>query len=341
MQRYLFFAAELYALSILRPLQAAIQARGDKVAWFFAGPGADWLHADECRLHTVREVRAFAPAAVFVPGNWVPDFFPGLKIEVFHGFSVHKRSLERGHFRIRGLFDLYCTQGPDTTEPFRQLAAGHGHFRVVETGWPKMDPLFATTPPRPTRHDLPVVLYASTFTPAISSAPHLFETIDGLSRRGDRHWLVTLHPKMRRDWIECFRAMQHEHLEFVESDDIVPLLKSADVLVSDTSSVASEFLLRRKPVVTFRNRKPGPHLLDVGEPAQLDAAIATALAQPEALMAAIAAYGDRIHPHRDGRSSERVLAAVDQFQSYGLKRKPLNLMRKLQARRRLGYYRLR
>lgn len=341
MQRYLFFVAELYALSILRPLQAAIRARGDEVAWFFAGPGADWLHADEHRLHTVREVKAFAPAAVFVPGNWVPDFFPGLKVEVFHGFSVHKRSLERGHFRIRGLFDLYCTQGPDTTEPFQLLATQHGHFRVTETGWPKMDPLFGATAPRPTPHDLPVVLFASTFTPAVSSVPHLFETIDALSRRGDRHWLVTLHPKMRRDWIERFRALQHEHLEFLESDDIVPLLKAADVLVSDTSSVASEFLLQRRPVVTFRNRKPGPHLLDVDEPARLDAAIDTALARPEALMAAITAYGDRIHPHRDGHSSERVLAAVDDFQAQGLGKKPLNLMRKLQARQRLGYYRMR
>lgn len=344
MKRYLFFVSELYALAILRPLQAAIRARGDEAAWFFDGPGRHYLHADECVLATVAEVKTYAPAAVFVPGNWVPDFFPGIKVEVFHGFSVHKRSLERGHFRIRGFFDLYCTQGPDTTERFRRLAAEHGYFRVTETGWPKMDPLFSdTAKPYPTSRDRPIVLYTSTFTETLTSTPHLYETIKRLSRRSAWHWLVTFHPKMDRAWVERYRALAGPHLEFVETDDIIPLLKAADVMVSDTSSVIAEFLLQRKPVVTFRNRRPGPHLIDIGEPAELDSAISSALGRPDELMSAIKEYGDHIHPYRDGDSSERVLNAVDEFIAQGragLKRKPLNLLRKFKARKRLGYYRL-
>src|SRR6185312_9564967 len=112
MAHYLLFATELYALPVLRPLGAAIRAAGGDAAWFAAS-------------------------------NWVPQFFPGAKVQVFHGFSVDKRSPERGHFRIRGLFDLYCTQGPATTQPFEELARQHGHFAVAETGWPKLDPLFA------------------------------------------------------------------------------------------------------------------------------------------------------------------------------------------------------
>lgn len=344
MNRYLFFVSELYALAILRPLQAAIRARGDEAAWFFEGPGADWLRDDERIIRTVHEVKAFNPTAVFVPGNWVPDFFPGVKVEIFHGFSVHKRSLERGHFRIRGFFDLYCTQGPDTTERFQQLAAEHGYFRVTETGWPKMDSLFAPLPPpRSTPTDRPVVLYTSTFTTDLTSTPHLLSTVERLSRSGHCHWLVTFHPKMDREWVKRYQAIQNEHLEFIETDDIVPLLKAADVMVSDTSSVISEFLLQRRPVVTFRNRRPGPHLIDVREPAKLEGAIEYALARPADLIAEITRYGDHIHPHRDGRSSERVLAAVDEFLALGrtgLKPKPLNLIRKLKARKRLGYYRI-
>jgi hypothetical protein len=46
------------------------------------------------------------------------------------------------HFIIRGLFDLYCTHGPNTTGRFEELAGKSGHFRVSETGWSKLDPLF-------------------------------------------------------------------------------------------------------------------------------------------------------------------------------------------------------
>ena len=149
MPRYLMFVSQIYAYAILRPIAAAIAQRGGEAAWFFEHErDARYLRAGERRLHTVADVQDFAPRAVFVPGNWVPHFFPGLKVEVFHGFSVGKRSEARGHFRIRGSFDLYCTHGPDTTAPFTALARRHGYFRVVETGWPKLDPLFAPATPR-------------------------------------------------------------------------------------------------------------------------------------------------------------------------------------------------
>ena len=51
-----------------------------------------------------------------------------------------------------------------------------------------------------------------------------------------------------------------------------------------------------------------------------------------------------MHPYTDGKSSERVLDAADTFQTRTLgrlKAKPLNLWRKIQVRKRLGYYRFR
>lgn len=344
MRRYLLFVSELYALAILRPLQAAIRARGDQAAWFFEKGGAEYLHADERRLDTVAAVKAFAPDAVLVPGNWVPDYFPGLKVEVFHGFNVHKRSDEKGHFRVRGFFDLYCTQGPHTTIPFRSLAARYGYFRVVETGWPKMDPLFTSAPPPlPTPAGRPVVLYTSTFTPALSSAERLAPLVRSLARTRDWYWLVTFHPKMDPTVVRKYREMQSENLRFIETDDIVPLYKAADVMLSDTSSVISEFILQHRPVVTFRNRRPAPHMINVTAPEQVEPAIEQALTRPLDRLRAIRAYAGHIHPYRDGRSSERVLDAVQEFLAggrAGLRRKPLNLWRRIQARRRLGYCRL-
>lgn len=342
MPRYLFFVSELYALAILRPLQAAIRARGGEAAWFLERESLrEFLDEDETRLTAVRDVMQWQPRAVFVPGNWVPQFFPGLKVEVFHGFNVGKRSEGRGHFRVRGLFDLYCTQGPDTTAPFREIQQRLGFFRVEETGWPKLDPLFAGAY-APVARDRPVIMYASTFTESITSARILRDTIAASALHGEWEWLVTLHPKMAADVVDSYRHLEGPNLRFVMTDDILQLYSRADVLLSDTSSVVPEFLTQHKPVVTFRNRRPGPHLLDVRQQSEVVPALRQALSRPATLMRAIAEYANRIHPYRDGRSSDRVLDAAERgiaAGNAGLKRKPLNLWRRLQARQRLGYWR--
>ena len=94
-------------------------------------------------------------------------------------------------------------------------------------------------------------------------------------------------------------------------------------------------------MVTFRNRRPGPQLIDIDEPGQFEPAIERALTRPAELMQAIRDYADAIHPYRDGHSSERVLDAIDRFVAGGARnrrRKPLNLWRKLKIRRRIGYW---
>ena len=58
-------------------------------------------------------------------------------------------------------------------------------------------------------------------------------------------------------------------------------------------------------------------------------------------MAAIREFADTLHPYRDGRSSERVLDAIDAFVAAGARNprpKPMNLWRKLKIRRRVGYW---
>ncbi len=118
--------------------------------------------------------------------------------------------------------------------------------------------------------------------------------------------------------------------------------RAADVLLADTTSVVSEFVVQRKPVVTFRNRAPKPHMLDFDDPARLPEMLANAFAPGASLQSAIAAYADAIHPYRDGRSSERVIAATEALWRGDLGRlgrKPLSSwLRGLQIRRELGYW---
>ncbi|HUH90665.1 MAG TPA: CDP-glycerol glycerophosphotransferase, partial [Lysobacter sp.] len=124
MAEYLLFATERYALPILQPLAQALQADGHGVhAWFVDGASGASLPAPVRRIDDARAAVALKPRAVFSAANWVPPFVSGAKVQLFHGFNVEKRDAARGHFRVRGLFDLYCTQGPATTTPFRELAA--------------------------------------------------------------------------------------------------------------------------------------------------------------------------------------------------------------------------
>ena len=349
MKRYLLFANQLYSYPILRPIQDAIIKRGDQAAWFINGIPNLLTDQDAPALFDTAAVKKFNPDAVFVPTNWVPDFFPGVKVEVFHGFNVGKRAnSSQDHFRIRGLFDLYCTQGPDTTIPFQELAKKHGYFSVIETGWSKLDPMFNSANPQQLRQtlktDKPIIFYASTFSPKLTSAPYLAPYIKQLAETGRWHWVITLHPKSTTETIETYRKMQSDNLTFIEpGEEVIPMLNAADAMLCDTSSIFIEFLLLNKPVVTFNTSVPGPHLIDINNPQNIESALASALNRPDELMQNIEIYCKKIHPQRDGNASERILQATEHFIEHELKTlkaKPLNLGRKLQMRKKLRYYRI-
>lgn len=348
MAEYLMFGTERYALPILQPLADALQDAGHGVyAWLVDGARGAALRGDVRTVADARAAVALRPQAVFSAANWVPTFVSGAKVQLFHGFNVEKRDSARGHFRVRGLFDLYCTQGPATTAPFAALAAREGHFKVVETGWPKLDPLFRGADPladawRAEARGRPVVMFASTFTERLSAAPHLFEAIAAEVERGDRFWLLTLHPKCPEAWFVRYRRLCGPNAAFVDPVDLVSAQRAADVLVADTTSVVSEFVVQRKPVVTFRNRAPKPHMLEFEAPEDLGAMLRQAFDPPAALRDALAAYAGDIHPRRDGLSSRRVIAATDALidgRLGPLRRKPAgSLLRGLQIRRELGYW---
>ena len=334
--KYLFFAGQSYSISILRPLQDAIRKRGDTVAWYLNHIPHSLLNEDDHLLETIEEAKNYKADAVFAPGNRVPDFFPGIKVCIFHGFGIEKK----GHFRIRGFFDLYCTHGPATTKPFLQLAEKHGYFSVTETGWSKTDPLFNQPgEKRSPANESKVILYAPTFSPSLTSAIALLEPIKALIKTSDYKWLVKFHPKTEQSIIDQYRNIENSNLTIAKDADIIPLLHQADIMVSDTSSVTSEFLLLDKPVITLNNRIPGPHFINITDPGELQQALLTATQRPDRLLQAARDFIDQMHPYRDGQCSDRILDATENFINNKLARKkPLNLWRKFQTRKNMKYY---
>ena len=341
-KRYLFYISQNYSYAILRPLQAVILARGDQAAWFLEGSevNADYLTSDECQLMSIAEINNYNPEAVFYPANIAPTFLSGINVAIFHGFDAGKvdKKGNNDHFKIRNCFDLYCTQGPSTTEPFLTLAKQHNHFKVTETGWCALDRLYLTdnnTPP-----SKPTILLCSTFSKKLSCAPHLFETVKKLSQSSKWHWLVQFHPKMPVEIVAQYKLLQNENLSFVETDDVMPLLQQADVMVCDTSSVLIMFLLLGKPVVTYKNIAPTDYLLDIDNADLLEQSIEKALQKPAKLMKHIERFIKMTHPYSDGKSSVRVLNAVDEVLSgkFSLGHKPLDFFRQFKMRKKLNYW---
>lgn len=344
-KRYLFYISQNYSYAILRPLQNAILARGAQVAWFLEGQEVNpsYLLENERQLKSINAVQEYKPDVVFIPGNVVPDFISGIKVGVFHGFNsgkLNRRGFE-DHFNIRGCFDLYCTQGPNTTLPFIELAKQHQHFSVKQTGWPALDPLFDLS--KIQEKTKPTILMCSTFSRALTCAPHLFETVKRLSESGKWQWLIQFHPKMPKEIIEQYKSLESENLSFIETDNVIPLLQQADVMVCDTSSVLMMFLMLNKPVVTFNNISPKDYMINISDEGKLEESIEYALSYPAELKAKVEYFIDDTHPYVDGESSERVLAAADELlagNNVAIKSKPLNLLRRFKMRKKLNYWRL-
>ena len=135
--RLLFFITKPYSVPVLNPIKDYCDENsGVNTAWFKAGAAKN-LEINGLTLKSDDEVFSYNPDAIIVPGNVVPHYWPGVKVQIFHGLCEEKK----GHYDITGFFDLYCTPGPLITEKFQVLQKKYKSFLVKETGWPKLDNL--------------------------------------------------------------------------------------------------------------------------------------------------------------------------------------------------------
>lgn len=345
-KRYLFFISQDYSFPVLRPLQKAIVARGDEVKWFMYGDeiSKSYLDSDEQSLESINEVINFNPHAVFVPGNVVPSFISGLKVEVFHGLpsTKAKKSGQLYHYIIRGMFDLYCTQGESSTSKFKELSKKHGFFSVKETGWCKLDPLFPIEK-RDETAEKKAIFFASTFSPRFSKAEMLYPFIVEMIEKHDFKWYITLHPKMDKKIVALYKSIEDQNVQFVETVDIIESFKKSDMMLCDTSSIIYEFLTQHKPVVTFQTQKDEPSLINVTDINKLEEIIIDTLNNLDINHENIKNEVAKFHPYQDGNSSQRVLKAVDEMlegKNIAKKRKPFNIIRNFKLRKEFNYWKL-
>ena len=237
----------------------------------------------------------------------------------------------------RGLFDLYCTEGHERSQSLQTLSEQKKYFKVVETGWIKLDSLFNYQ--HEVSYDRPQVLFSSTFSPSLSCAELVYEEIKILSQQSRWQWIVTLHPKMAKETVQKYKALENDNLIFLENNQVIEALHRADIMICDNSSIFQEFLLLNKPVITVDNRAPLDCFINITQADRLENAIKQALSPSPELISNIKKYGPSITPYLDGKSSQRVLTAVaEMLANNWCDSKPKNVIRNLQMRKKLNYW---
>ena len=237
--KILLFITKSYSLSILRPIELYCNSVSEiECAWFKTKSVKDF-DVKSIILNSSKEVMNFKPDAIIVPGNIVPDFWPGLKVQIFHGLCEEKK----GHYDITGFFDLYCTPGPQMTERFQELAFKHRNFIVCETGWPKLDNfsqeknINSQKVMRGLDSSRKVILYAPTFSPKYKSSIELFESIKEI-QSNKFHWFIKFHDLEKKSIVDKYRTIESDYFQIIKDIDILEYMYSSDILITDTSSVA-------------------------------------------------------------------------------------------------------
>ena len=345
--KFLIYISYSYAIPIGNPLENEIIKRGYTVKWFSdLDEGKKALQVKTNIINDIKNVIAYKPDIILTATDSVPDFINALKVQVFHGFNAEKRPTKKNifaHFRIRGFFDLYCTQGPNTTNGFKTQAKKQPHFEVVETGWSKVDPLFPLIEKE--RNNIPTVMIASTFTERLSLAYNdsVFNEIKRLSNTSNYNFIMVLHPKLSNKIKDKWQTLNSENFTYYNTTDLIPLFKQADIMFADTTSAIQEFLLQKKSVVTFNHTFNHNYLLNITDADKIESTFNEALTYPAELIKNINSFIKDLHPYHDGNSSKRIIDAsittLHKDKSH-LKRKPLNLIRKYKMRKRLNYFTL-
>lgn len=344
--RIVLFCENKYAVDILYPIyQEAVKSADNRVLWYVHLPKIPTfpLEGQVRYTHSMQEVYDFSPEAIYVPGNIVPYYLPGVKIQVFHGYAAEKKD----HWVIRRYFDLYLTQGPFFTRKFTELSRKYGDFEVKETGWPKQDWIKAHW------HDFDeereklladhgrkqIVLYAPTFSPSLTSLPALKEALVHLVKEKDIVLLLKFHPLTAKEWVDEFRQLagQEEHIVWIDDFNVTKYQLMSDVMISDTSSTVYEFLLLGRPVVTYRTIAKDIYWTNITEADQLPEAFEAAQHNEEDI-ARRRWVVEHYDPHLDGEVCKRMLeAAADYIRRHGVpKVRKLNLWRKYTSIKRFG-----
>lgn len=194
-----------------------------------------------------------------------------LRVHLPHGHPVKFACLPKVNFEH---FNIHFVTGPLHREQTEFTIHHYGlteDIRIFDVGLPKSDKLMGGAFDRPSvlrglRLDpaKPTVIYAPSWESGLSLRAFREMLFDQFARMDGFNVIIKLHPAScaqpghpdyqlytgGTNWMEFVgRYLAHPHIRNVVTDEIDPLLAASDVMVSDISGVALEFLTLLKPVV--------------------------------------------------------------------------------------------
>ena len=287
-----------------------------------------------------RDLVEFKPDVVVVGGTQtalVRDLVPNALIV---SVPVFLTSQNRFPAAFEGA-DIVCAPGRLVGDAWAKMGLVQAE-QVRVTGHLPLDPVFRgdqIAEPRLLAEATATVLYAPGHRAQLSSANVLGDNVVDLIRGGRRDVTLVIkpHPETftrQPRWIETWSkaAKDNDRVVFVEDPDadIMPYMKSADVLVSDVSSTIFDFLAFDRPILLLRNpehtadeagfdaqgiewrwREIGREILNIDDLAR---AVDLALKTPDAGKELRARYRDALFGDtKDGGTASRIIDLISEL----------------------------
>lgn len=180
----------------------------------------------------------------------------GTRVQIFHGVSFRNKAVREENTHC----DHYFIVGPYMHRRF--VDAGLFEVddpRAMKIGFAKTDRLVNGTLDRAAllrAHGLsgerPVILYAPTGQRRNSMEVMGAEVVKRIAATNKFDLLIKLHDHAKDKTFDPhaqLKPLENEHAKVVDDLDVIPLLFLADLLISDASSVSSEYSLLDRPMV--------------------------------------------------------------------------------------------
>lgn len=288
----------------------------------------------------IDEIKEFKPDVVIVSdmrGGRLREHFANAHIIVS---PCALASFNRYHSMFKGA-DAVCAPGVLLADMWSRAGVFPGD-QIHPVGYIGLERLFrgdVISPPMALIESQSCVLYAPSARSHISSAPMLAEApIEYLrGARDDVTVVIKPHPdtfEHHEDWLRIWRkaAIDYDNVVLVDDPeaDIIPYLKSADVLVTDASSVMFDFLAVDRPILLLRNpnHNRDPEAYDaqgiewrwreigreIANPTDLPKAVDLALKTPSAGTEVRARFAAALFDDtRDGGVSDRIIDLISEL----------------------------
>ena len=191
--------------------------------------------------------------------SFVTGAFPRadlVRVHLFHGVSFRNMAVRRDIL----IYDYLFNVGPYQARVFQKnQLLREGDPRMVPIGFPKLDRLIDGSLNKKAilqrirfSGKRPIILYAPTGQKNNSLETIGEEVIIRLKEQRRYDLLIKPHDHPRDlsiDWTKYLRRFEDAHTKVLRDYDIVPYLFVSDLLITDASSVSSEYSLLDRPIV--------------------------------------------------------------------------------------------